>query len=499
MFFNEDSDTICAQSSPPGIGGISVIRVSGSNSFEIIKQHCPWLDENISSHQIKVGLFYSLNNLKLNTESAAKAFDTKKDTNNSKSFSIDNPIDQVVLSFFKKNKSFTGEETVEISCHGSPIIVSQILESLQISGCRLAKPGEFTFRAFHNGRIDLVQAESVIGLIHSNSKKSALQALRQLSGELSKDIHKIENDLLSCLANIEVSIDFSTEGLDILSDGKIVNKLKVISSEIFKLISGYKSGKVIKDGLRVVLSGQPNVGKSSLLNLLLEEEKAIVTDVAGTTRDLVEGVFFVDGIKVNLIDTAGIRESNDKVEKIGIERSINIRSESDVIIYVIDSSKSFNFEDEVQLSSLNKEQLIILFNKGDIVNLNENQTALDVFKSSNFYKTFTAENEFLNERMLIVSAFDKRSKNDISSLISKVVKKNGFQDDSLISQARHFEALNKAFDLLENSIANLGKGDGVEYVAFDLKEALILIQSILGKSFDDQIMDKVFKEFCIGK
>jgi tRNA modification GTPase len=377
--------------------------------------------------------------------------------------------------------------------------VSQILEALASTGARFAKPGEFTYRAFNNGNLDLIQAESIIGIIHSNSKKAASQALRQLSGDLSKQISIIENELISCLAHIEASIDFSTEGLDILSDGKILSKLKSISESINKLVSGYRSGRVIKDGLKVVLSGRPNVGKSSLLNLLLGEDKAIVTELAGTTRDLVEGALFVDGIKVNLIDTAGIRDSLDKVEKLGIQKSLIVRAESDVVIYVIDGLCGFTDEDDEQLRSLDTEQLIILVNKLDLMTESQSQVILNQIKSSNFFNTKSLKSNFLNERVLLVSALDKRSIDSISKLVMSVVRASGFQDDSLISQARHYEGLVKSLNLIQSSIEGLNSNAGVEYIAFDLKEALIHLQGVMGKVFDDQIMDRVFKEFCIGK
>lgn len=472
MFFNEDSDTICALSTPPGIGGISVVRISGQQAYTIVKSLCPWLADTFDTHTLRFGTFYS--------SSGAE-------------------IDHVLLSLFKKGKSFTGEETVEISCHGSPIVVSQILEALASTGARFAKPGEFTYRAFNNGNLDLIQAESIIGIIHSNSKKAASQALRQLSGDLSKQISIIENELISCLAHIEASIDFSTEGLDILSDGKILSKLKSISESINKLVSGYRSGRVIKDGLKVVLSGRPNVGKSSLLNLLLGEDKAIVTELAGTTRDLVEGALFVDGIKVNLIDTAGIRDSLDKVEKLGIQKSLIVRAESDVVIYVIDGLCGFTDEDDEQLRSLDTEQLIILVNKLDLMTESQSQVILNQIKYSNFFNTKSLKSNFLNERVLLVSALDKRSIDSISKLVMSVVRASGFQDDSLISQARHYEGLVKSLNLIQSSIEGLNSNAGVEYIAFDLKEALIHLQGVMGKVFDDQIMDRVFKEFCIGK
>ena len=300
---NKDEDTICAVSTPSGVGGIAVVRLSGPRAFELGRMIGPFLPENPESHHIYFGTLRS-------PEGGA-------------------PIDEALLSTFHHAKSYTGEETVEISCHGSPAITQWILQELVSVGARVADRGEFSYRAFINGKIDLVQAEGVLELVESQSKRSAQQGLRQLKGGLSQQLKSIENDLLYVLASIEAAIDFSTENLEVLDKPEISTRIERVKKNIEALLLSYNHGRLLVDGLRAALVGAPNVGKSSLFNLLLSEERSIVTEIPGTTRDVVESSVLIDGVKICLLDTAGIRDTGDVVERLGIQRSRDAHASAD--------------------------------------------------------------------------------------------------------------------------------------------------------------------------
>lgn len=463
-----DQQTICAVSTPAGIGGISVLRLSGHQATEIAREFCHFIPEKPESHRAYYG------HLVKNSEA----------------------IDEVVCTFFQKGRSFTGEDTFEISCHGNPIICQEILSLFVSRGARLANRGEFTYRAFMNGRIDLVQAESVLSLIESQSKISARQSLRQLQGRLSEDLEAVEDKLIWCLAHMEASIDFSTEGIEVVDYTELNGKLTAILKEIHRLIESYQTGKILKDGYQLVFAGLPNVGKSSLLNLLIEEDKAIVTDIAGTTRDLVEASFFVDGIKIQIVDTAGLRESLDAVEKIGIEKSRQAQKQADGILFVFDSSLGFTDQDHHALKGVLQENptatLFIAGNKGDKFKGSKDQLKQSMEKIQGL-------SSVLKDRFVIVSALDKTSGKLIKDVLKQQVLQFQFEDQALISQQRHFENLVVAAKATQTCLELVKTSASPELTSLELKEALLKIQETLGKRFDDQIMDRVFKEFCIGK
>jgi tRNA modification GTPase len=291
---NRSEQTICAISTPPGLGGVAVIRVSGPNALASAIKIAPGLaSKKIESHK----LYFT------------KIKDADSET-----------VDEVVISYFANGKSFTGEEVIEISCHGSEYIAEKVVDLLVESGCALAEKGEFTYRAFMNNKIDLVQAESVLALIESQNQASARVAMRQLQGHISKQFTKLESDMTWCLAHIEASIDFSTEGIDVVDPKVLVEKLTLIQNELKLLVASYRSGRLVKEGIKVVLLGKPNVGKSSLLNLFLQDDKAIVTAVAGTTRDVIQASTLFEGLRFTISDTAGLRATDDIVEKIGVDR-----------------------------------------------------------------------------------------------------------------------------------------------------------------------------------
>lgn len=472
---DRDKDTICAISTPHGVGGISVIRVSGPLTFSIAKKICTFLPEHPESHKVYFG---SLKSLKTADE-----------------------IDEVLVTYFKTGRSFTGEEVVEISCHGSPLICQSILNELIALGARAADRGEFTYRAFMNGKLDLIQAESVLSLIESQSQQAAKLALRQLKGSVSASLEKIEDDMTWILAHAEASIDFSTEGITVVENDVVQSRLKKIESSLHELVGTFKVGRLLKDGFRVVLTGLPNVGKSSLLNLFLEDERAIVTDIPGTTRDVIHGDTSFQGMKFTFVDTAGLRDQvTDLVERIGIQKSYEAQNESDMVFFVFDIENGLSAEEVQILDSLDPEKTLILANKTDKI---RGQKPLETFekalKNSKFFQKIPDLTAFLRRRVFFVSALDKKVRSEVLGELVKELADLQLENTVLISNARHFENLSKALDNTQRSQALVDQGLGSEFLAFELKDALIAIHETLGKRFDDQIMDRVFKEFCIGK
>ena len=464
MYFKAgDDDTICALSTAPGTGGIAVIRVSGDRALEITRKICRFLPARAESHRIYFGVCR-----------------TNK---------TDESIDEVVVSFFANGKSFTGDETTEISCHGSQVIAASILKELVQSGCRLARRGEFTYRAFMNGRLDLVQAESVLSLIESQNQQSAKVALRQLQGRLSADFAVVENELSWILAHLEASIDFSTEGLETVSTSVLVSRTSQLQSHVSDLLKSYSKGRLIKEGLQVALVGRPNAGKSSLLNAFLKEERAIVTAQAGTTRDLVEGQLSFNGVPVTFVDTAGLRETENEVEKIGIARSRSAMEKADLVFYVIDVTQDGWMIDVETFSSEMRPQSFFLFNKVDLDKTGELQKAA----------MNSIAHVGISERLFWISASSGVGLEKVENLVETLTKDLGNENSNVVTQARHVELLEKIRTCLETSVTLMQTDSSPEFIAFELQEAIRAIHELLGKEFDEQVIDRIFKEFCLGK
>lgn len=463
MRLGRDLDTICAVATPHGVGGISVIRVCGPHAVKNSRPLMPFLPAYLESHKIYFGRL-------IDRESQV--------------------LDEVLVSYFAEGKSFTGDETLEISCHGNPRICERILEELIFQGARSAERGEFTYRAFQNGKVDLVQAEAVLSVIESQSKSSSRMALRQLKGELSQHLHEIEDKLTWCLAHIEAGIDFSTEGLDVVDEKILTEKLQSILEFVSKLTQSYSHGRLIKDGVKVVLAGRPNVGKSSLLNRLLGYDRAIVSDIAGTTRDVVDGELSYKGFKFHVFDTAGLREAGDQIERIGIQKSLDEQKDADLVLFVVDASSGFTEEDRKLLLAQGFANLLVIVNKND---LDSDGMAFQKIKTD-LTSLGISEAAILGASSLRTEARDLLLERSIWAL-----NLIGDEREVLISQARHFENLLVAEQNISKVLGQLNTGVGSEFLAFELKEALMRIQETLGKRFDDQIMDRVFKEFCIGK
>lgn len=470
---SDDQDTICSLVTARGVSGVAIIRVSGNKSHQITKKLAPFLPDRPISHVAYFGVL---------------KFDQSA-------------IDEAIVLYFDHGKSFTGEMTCEIQCHGNPLIIEQILESLVSLGARQARPGEFTYRAFMNGRIDLVQAESVLSLIESQSGAVKNQSLRQLKGGLSEDLLALESSIIWCLAHIEASIDFSTENLEVVSKQVLLNKLSGELKRLDGLLRSYNIGKIQKNGFRVSIVGRPNVGKSSLFNFLIGEDRSIVSQKAGTTRDVVDYCISLNGIEFRFFDTAGIRNTEDEIEKEGIHRSRQTQISADLIFLVYDISTGFDAEDFEILSNLPLEKTFLIGNKSDLVeNLSKNLladqeklTELLGKKTSFFNENIFKEKHFAN------SCKDQGARDALLSRIADMSLDYRFEDHSVLIHSRHYENLNKAREHINETISAVESGVAVELATLALRESLYFVHETLGKRYDDQVIDRIFKEFCLGK
>ncbi len=458
--FNDD--TIAAISSAPGEGGIGIVRISGDNSLNILNKIFKGYKnrgiEDLESYTMRYGFIY----------------DGEK------------KIDEVIVSFMKSPKTYTTEDIVEIYCHGGPIPVRRILETVLKTGARLAEPGEFTKRAFLNGRIDLSQAEAVVDMIRSKTEKSADAALNQLQGALANQLKKIKESLIDIMAHIEATIDFPDEDIDDVLYESLIKDCDNSIHDIDKLIKTADTGKILREGLNTVIVGRPNVGKSSLLNALINENRAIVTDVPGTTRDVIEEQLNIRGIPVNLIDTAGIRKTNDAVEKIGVEKTKEYFNKADIIIFMLDSSEEYTEEDEEIFKLIKDKKTIILINKVDLPEKLD-RSKIDKYK---YGKT-----------IIDVSIKDNKGidllKDEIYNFVySGEVKYN---QEILVTNIRHKNLLIKAKDSLINAKDTIVQKLPLDFVSIDLREALDSIGEITGETIQEDIVNRIFSKFCIGK
>jgi tRNA modification GTPase len=481
-----EHETICALSTPPGVGGIAVIRVSGSKAGGITRQLCPFLPETPESHRIYYGLLRSVSHAKntSNIDQNTPVSGANSDVNSGSN------IDEVLVSFFREGRSFTGEETCEISCHGGSILQTSILQELVAAGCRMARPGEFTYRAFMSGRLDLVQAESILGLIESQSKQSARVALRQLQGHLSQDFARVEDDLLWILAQLEANIDFSAENLEVVSSDQLKSRSRELVAYVEKLMGTYRQGRLLREGLQIALVGKPNAGKSSLLNALVREERAIVTAEAGTTRDLVEGHLSFAGIPVTFVDTAGLRETANEAERIGIERTRKAMKNSDLVFVIVDLSNPEWRKQFAEFTAKDTPVTLYLFNKADLLN-----SESDLRQSSET----AARDARVFDRTYWVSAKTRSGLSDIEQRVEGLVKQSSSESTNVVTQARHLEQLQKIQSCLVKAVDLINSDSSPEFIAFELQEAIRAIHELLGKEFHEQVIDRIFKEFCLGK
>ena len=395
-------------------------------------------------------------------------------------------IDEVLVSYFKKPKSYTTENMCEINTHGGNIIIRKILDLCLKNGANLAEPGEFTKRAFLNGRIDLLQAESVIDVINAKSEKEVKTGMKQLEGVLSKKISDIKQEILDVMVNLDVSIDYPEYDVEDVTNNEILQMLDSIQMKLENLEKSFDNGKLIKEGIKTAIIGKPNAGKSSLLNAILKEDRAIVTEYEGTTRDTIEEFVNIDGIPLKLIDTAGIRNAKDEVEKIGIAKSKEIANEADLIIAIFDSSKELNEEDVEILDIIKGKKSIILLNKSDLDSvLSEDDR---VFKN-------------ITNNVLKISALNGYGLEELNSLISKMFSLNeiNFDNDVIITNLRHKNLISKAIENVKKSRNTVNENMPIDIIAIYIKEILEDLGNITGEFVTDDIINEIFSRFCLGK
>ncbi len=455
-------DTIAAISTPPGEGAISIVRMSGEEAVSIAQKVFSGKDlTQAKSHTINYG----------------HIVDPK----------THEEIDEVMVSLMLAPKTFTREDVVEINCHGGIVATNRILQLFLVNGARLAEPGEFTKRAFLHGRIDLTQAESVMDLIRAKTDRSMKIALNQLDGNLSHLIDSLRKDILDVLAQVEVNIDYPEyDDVEEMTTKLLKEKAIEIKQRIEQLLKTASQGKIMREGLATALVGRPNVGKSSLLNHLLHEDKAIVTDVAGTTRDVIEEYVNVSGVPLKLIDTAGIRETDDKVEKIGVERSKKAIEQSDLVLLVLNAAESLTKEDLELIRLTNDKKRIIILNKTDLEEKLDRKELAKISENAPVYATSILKNEGVEA---LEEAISKLFFNGIENSQSTV----------MVTNARHIALLKKAQNSLDSVLEGISSGMPVDLVQIDMTEAWNLLGEITGESYEDELLDQLFSQFCLGK
>lgn len=454
--------TIASISTAPGIGGIGIIRMSGRNTFNVLdkifKAKSPKIIEEIPGYTIKYG--HIIDGEKI--------------------------IDEVLVSYFKAPKSYTTEDMCEINSHGGTVIIRKILELCLKNGAELAEPGEFTKRAFLGGRIDLSQAESIIDIINAKSEREAKEGIKQLEGFLSEKINEIKNNLLVIMTNIEVSIDYPEYDTPEVTNNDILRNIEESRKKLEDLRKSFDNGKLIKQGIKTVIIGKPNAGKSSLLNAILKEDRAIVTEIEGTTRDTIEEFVNINGIPLNLIDTAGIRNAKDEVERIGIEKSKKLAEDADLIIAILDSSKELSKEDIDILDIAKNKKSIVILNKVDL---------------EQKIKPENPKLEIFNKNIINLSA---KNKIGLETLFEKIttmfnLDEINIDNDVVITNERHKNLISKAIENLDKAEEILKKGMPVDIIAISLKDVLSNLGAITGEEAGEEIIDEIFARFCLGK
>ena len=455
-------DTIAAIATAPGEGGIGIIRISGEKSLQVAQS----IFKSKSGKMIKD---YNARTLIYGT-----VVDNEK------------VIDEVLVAYMKGPNSYTAEDVIEINCHGGFISVKKILELILSKGVRLAEAGEFTKRAFLNGRIDLSQAEAIIDVIKSKTDMAHEVAQSQLEGSLAKKIKDLRMNVTEVLAHLEVSIDFAEEDVEEITYQTLEEKALELRNEIKKLYDTAESGKILRDGLKTVIVGKPNVGKSSLLNSILGENRAIVTDIAGTTRDVIEEFVNIKGIPLKIVDTAGIRETENVVEKIGVEKSRESFSTADLVIMVLDASRKLSEEDMEILESLKNKKTIVLLNKMDL----EPQIELEKIE------------EFINSEDIIkISALKHQGIEELQDKIEAMVYHGSVKNSSnlMITNSRHKDALFKAYESINDAISAIEQRMPYDFIEVDFKNIWDYLGYINGDTVREDLLDTIFANFCIGK
>lgn len=458
-------NTIAAIATATGAGGIGIIRMSGEKCFEVLKKIFKPINENVDIDNVKG---YTMK----------YGYIINPQTNER--------IDEVLVSFFRAPRSYTVENMCEINSHGGIIVERKILEQCLKNGADLAQPGEFTKRAFLNGRIDLSQAESVIDIINAKTEKEERASFSQLQGNLSREISNIRAELLDIMSDIEASIDYPEYDIEETTNEKSIKVLNSVKQKLEKLEKSFENGKILKEGVKTVIVGKPNAGKSSLLNNILDEERAIVSDYAGTTRDTIEEFVNINGIPLKIIDTAGIRDTKDYVEKIGVEKAIKLIEEADLIIAIFDNSKKLDEEDYKILEKVKNKKCIILLNKCDL-SVQNNKTILYM---SN-----------LNKTVIKASMKTKEGIEELYNSISDMFKNNelDYNDEIIITNIRHKNIIHKAIENITGTTSRIEQNIPIDVISVYIKEVLENLAEITGDNVSEDIINKIFSKFCLGK
>lgn len=452
-------DVIAAISTATGNGGVGIIRMSGKECFEVLEKiFKPKNPSEAKGYSIKYGHIYE----------------------------NDEIIDEVLVSYFYAPKSYTTENMCEINSHGGVVVERKILELCLKNGAKMAEPGEFTKRAFLNGRIDLIQAESVIDLINSKSEKEAKASINQLEGKLSKNINSIKNQLLDLMADVEASIDYPEYDIEEITNDKIMNSLNNIENSLKKISDSFKNGKVLREGIKTAIVGKPNAGKSSLLNTILNEERAIVSETQGTTRDTIEEFVSIEGITLKLIDTAGIRDTSDEIEKIGVKKSKKLIDDAELVIAIFDGTKALEKDDIEILSLIKDKNAIILLNKIDI-----SDTVLD--KDSNIINC--------NKDIIKISAKNGDNIDELYKTISKMYQINDIEidDGEILTNIRHKNQIDEAINSINKTRETINNNMPVDIIEIYLKQVLADLGKITGDDITEDIINEIFSKFCLGK
>ena len=452
------NDTICAISTSQGIGAISIVRVSGNEAIDIVNKIFKGKDlTKVDSHTINYG--HIVEN--------------------------DKVVDEVLVSIMKAPKTFTTEDIVEINTHGGIAPTNKVLELLLENGCRLAEPGEFTKRAFLNGRIDLLEAESVMDMIDSKTDIQRKMAMNGINGKTSNLINELRSDMVQIISNINVNIDYPEyDDVDIITNDLLIPKITNLKDKINKILKESINGKIIKEGIKTAIIGKPNVGKSSLLNALLEEDKAIVTDIAGTTRDIVEGTISINGIILNMIDTAGIRDTSDIIENIGVEKSLKIMDEADLVLFMLNNNEEVT-DDLIELSTrLVDKKYLVLVNKVDL------ERMLDLDKLN-----------IDKDRVVNLSIINNQGIDELKDKITELFKLNELEtkDPTYLSNTRSISILKNCLKKVEEIEESLKNNLPIDMIELDIKNIWEELGKINGSTYEEELLDEMFKRFCLGK
>ena len=452
------NDTICAIATSQGVGAIAIIRVSGEDAIPIVNSIFKGKDlTKVESHTINYGHIVENNEV----------------------------IDEVLVSIMKSPKTFTTEDTVEINTHGGIAPTNRVLELLLENGCRMAEPGEFTKRAFLNGRIDLLEAEAVMDIIDSKTDVQRKMAANGIEGKTSNLINELRSDMVQIISNINVNIDYPEyDDVDIITNEILIPKITNLKDKINKILKESQNGKIIKEGIKTSIIGRPNVGKSSLLNALLEEDKAIVTDIAGTTRDIVEGQISINGIILNMIDTAGIRDTEDKIEAIGVEKSLKIMEESDLILFMINNNEELTPDIKELLSKLKNKNYLILINKNDLKS-KINREELNIDKT----------------RIIELSIIENKGIEDLKNKIIELFNIDEIEtkDPTYLSNSRSISILKRCLKRVNEIEQSLKDNLPIDMIELDIKNIWEELGTINGTTYEEELLDEMFSRFCLGK